>query len=114
MTVHNAFVIYKIQNNTSYQLSDFRLEIIREILTKYGPQRPSTVGRLSTRASPLRLTARHFPSIIPQTLQSKQSQRKCVVCTSHNTRRDTRYFCADCDAPLCIVDCFRDYHTKMN
>ena len=114
MTVHNAFVIYKIQNNTSYQLSDFRLEIIREILTKYGPQRPSTVGRLSTRASPLHLTARHFPSIIPQTLQSKQPQRKCVVCISHNTRRDTRYFCADCDAPLCIVDCFRDCHTKMN
>ena len=67
MVVYNAFVIYKIQNNTSRQLSDFRLEIIREILTKYGPQRPSTVGRPSTRAS-LRLTARHFPSIIPQTL----------------------------------------------
>ena len=114
MAVYNAFVIYKIQNNTSYQLSDFRLEIIREILTKYGPQRPSTVGRPSTRASPLRLTARHFPSIIPQTLQSKQPQGKCVVCTSHNTRRDRRYFCADCDAPLCIVDCFQDYHTKMN
>ena len=105
---YDAFVIYKIQNNTSYQLSDFRPEIIREILTKYGPQRPST------RASPLRLIARHFPSIIPQILQSKQPQRKCVVCTSHNTRGDTRYFCADPDAPLCIVDYFRDYHTKMN
>ena len=67
MTVYNAFIIYKIQNNTSYQLFDFRLEIIREILTKYGAQRPSTVVRLSTRASPLRLTARHFPSIIPET-----------------------------------------------
>ena len=114
MAVYNAFVIYKMQNNTSYQLSDFRLEIIRQILTKYGPQRSSTIGRPSTRDSPLRLTARHFPSLIPQTLQSKQPQRKCVVCASHNIRRDTRYFCADCDAPLCIVDCFRDYHTKVN
>ena len=35
MAVYNAFVIYKMQNNTSYDPSDFRLEIIRRILTKY-------------------------------------------------------------------------------
>ncbi len=69
MAVYNTFVICKMQNNTSYHLSDFRLEIIRGILTKYGSQKPSTIGRLSTRSSPLRLTARHFPSIIPQTSQ---------------------------------------------
>jgi hypothetical protein len=77
MAVYNAFVIYKMQNNISLHLSDFRLQIIREILTKYGPQ----------------------------TSQSKQSQRKCVVCTSHNIRRDTQYMCPDC---------LKDYPTEMD
>ena len=79
MAVYNAFVMYKMENNTSLNLSDFRLEIIRGILTKYRSQRPTTIGRLSTRDSPLRLTARHFPSLIPQASQSKQPQRKCVL-----------------------------------
>ena len=35
-SVYNAFVIYKTQNNSSSHLSDFRLEKIRGILTKYG------------------------------------------------------------------------------
>ena len=71
MAVYNSFVIYKLQNSTSYHLSDFRLEIIRGVLTKYGPQRSTAIGRPSTRDYPLRLSARHFPSLIPQTSQSK-------------------------------------------
>ena len=72
MAVYNAFVMYKAENDTSLHLSDFRLEIIRGILTEYGSQRPTTIERPSTRDSSVRLTARHFPSLIPQTLQSKQ------------------------------------------
>jgi hypothetical protein len=105
MAVYNAFVIYEMQHNISCHLSDFRLEIIREILTKYGPQRSTTIGSPSISDSPLRLTTRYFPSLVPQTSQSKQSQRKCVVFTSHNIRRDTRYMCPDC---------FKDYHTEMS
>ena len=114
MAVYNAFVIYKMQNNTSYYLSDFRFEIIRGIVTMYGSQRPTIIGRPSMRDSLLRLTAPHLPSLIPQTLLSKQSQRKCVVCESYDIPRDTRYLCLECDAPLYIIDCFKDYHTKLS
>ena len=98
----------------SSHLSDIRLEIIRGILTKYGAHRSTAIGRLSIRDSPLRLTARQFPVLIPQTLQSNQPRRKWVVCASHDIRSDTRYICLDCDAPLCIVDRFKDFHTKMD
>ena len=73
MAVYNAFAIYKMQNNNPTHLSDFRLEIIREILTKYGPQRSIPIGRPPTRDSPLRLTARHFSALISQTSQSSQT-----------------------------------------
>ena len=36
MAIYNAFIIYKLQNNISPQLSDFRLDFIKEILTKFG------------------------------------------------------------------------------
>ena len=52
MAVYNAFVIYKMQNGISSHLSDFRLEIIRGILTKYGTQRSTAIGRPSIRDSP--------------------------------------------------------------
>ena len=61
MAIYNAFITYKMQNDISPQLSDFRLDLIREILTKFGSQKPITIGSPSTRPSPLRLTARHFP-----------------------------------------------------
>jgi hypothetical protein len=80
-------------------------KIDQQILTMYGTKRPTTIGRPSISHCPLHLTARYFPSLIPQTSQSKQPQRKCVVCTSHNIRHDTRYMCPDC---------FKDYHTEMN
>ncbi len=114
MAVYNAFVIYKLQNDVPRHLSDFRLDLIREILTKFGPQRPTTIGRPSARPSPIRLTARNFPSLIPQTSQLEQPRRQCVVCSSHNLRRVTQYMCSDCNVSLCIVDCFKDYHTKTN
>ena len=114
IAVYNAFVISKMCGNISLHLSDCRLEIIREILRKHGSQRPSIVGRPSTRDYPLRFTARHFISLIPQIYQSKQPQRRCVVCAFHNIRHDTSYYCHVCDAPLCVVDCFEDYHTKIN
>ena len=114
MAVYNAFVVYKLQNDLSPHLSDFRLDLIREILTQFGSQRSTTIGRPPARPPSLRLTARHFPALIPQTTQLEQPRRRCVVCSSHDLRRVTQYMCPDCDAPLCIVDCFKDYHTKTN
>ena len=114
MAVYNALVIYKLQNDLSSHLSDFRLDLIREILTKFGPQRSITIGRPLARPSSLRLTARHFPALIPQTSQLEQPRRQCVVCSSHDLRRVIQYMCPGCNVSLCIADCFKVYHTQTN
>ena len=69
MAAYHASVIYKMQNNIFSHLSDFRLEKIRGVLAKYRSQRSTTIGRSSVVDSPLRLTAWHFPALIPQTSQ---------------------------------------------
>ena len=59
MAVYDEFVICKMQHDISRHLSDFRLDLIRGVLGKFGSQRPTTIGRPSTTFFPLRLFYKH-------------------------------------------------------
>jgi hypothetical protein len=67
------------------QIRDFQNELIRQLIEKYA-QPNSRTGRPIIGDNPIRLTARHFPSLVPATLAKQTAQRPCVVC-SHTTRR---------------------------
>jgi len=86
----------------------------REIIGKYGSQVRTSIGRPPSE-SPFRLTARHFPSRIESTETQLNPRRKCYVCANTvrraRSRRDTSYECIECDVGLCLMDCFKDYHT---
>ena len=61
------------------------------------------------------ITERHFPSYIPNIDRDNRiCRRRCVVCSSHQVRTQTTYICTECDAPLCVPVCFKDYHTKLH
>ena len=102
--------MFNMKNEKIFQLSEFRLQLARELIEEYGSKRPHMRGKPST-DSPLRLTARHFIAFIP----GDNVQRRCFVC-SHTVKRekkrsDTRFYCPDCDVPLCNPTCFKEYHT---
>ena len=61
-----------------------------------------------------RLKERHFPDFVPATEKKKNATRKCKVCTANGKRSDTRYQCNECDVGLCVVPCFKLYHTRKN
>ena len=113
LSVLNSYILFKTMKHQNFQLSKFKLEIIRDLISKYGSKR-SHIGR-SLSAHPLRLTARHFPSLIPPNESKQTPQRRCYVCSNTERRakerRDTRYQCTECDVGLCITDCFKDFHT---
>src|ERR1700722_8913503 len=104
----NAYIPYKEKKQVALQFTDFRLQVIRPILDKYGSQRDPRRGRPST-DKPLRLTARHFPSL------ASGGKRRCIVCSTTVKRPKkqsrSRYECSDCNVRLCIPNYFRDYHT---
>jgi len=66
MTAMNAFYLYKTQNSKNLQSKEFRLQLIKNFISKYGNQKRISIGRTST-DSPLRLSARHFLSLLPPT-----------------------------------------------
>lgn len=76
-------------------------------------QEPANPGRREAREvqiqDPLRLTERHFPDRKNQERGRKKS--KCVVCNLNGIRKDVIYECRECDKALCVVPCFRLYHT---
>ena len=117
--VWNAYILHKKGGRIMTHLQ-FRLELIDKLIEKYHKevQSPSKGGRPSSSPTPLRLTERHFIDNIPPTANKAKLYRLCVMCCSKRisgkkVRKETRYYCPDCDVGLCIP-CFKTYHTRTN
>ncbi len=117
VSVFNSYLLYKMKTRKKLQFIDFRLQLTRAILQIYSTPKP-TAGRHVLGSNPTRLTARYFPSLVPQTTERTNPQKICVVC-AHTSRRpngrtDSRYICKDCDVSLCVIGCFEKYHTLLH
>ena len=96
------------------QFADFLIELIRQLIARYAePKRP--IGHPIIRDNPIRLTASHFPPIVPAIAIRNIGRRACIV-GKHTSRHEkkntsTRYQCNVCNVGLCVIGCFEDYHT---
>lgn len=112
--IYNSHILYDIQKKKNTSLADFQLELIGEIFEKHNNLNKSiTIGRAHV-SNPLRLTGRHFINKIPTEEGNKQKVRRCAVCSKNKVRKETSYYCKDCNAPLCVIPCFEIYHSKRN
>lgn len=117
VSVLNSYLIYQVKTGKKPQLSEFRINLIRQIIEEFKITRSSPKGgRPSTSETPLRLSERHFPVPVPTTPGGKKNrQKQCRVCSQTKRRpqkrTDSRYMCEQCDVGLCLNPCFADYHT---
>jgi hypothetical protein len=90
---------------------------VEGLFSKYGKTSEGEVRRPGRHASDNtipRLTERHFLRKVQPKGKKSIPQRRCVVCTKHGKRKETVYYCRECDVGLCLEDCFEAYHTKLN
>lgn len=88
LSILNAYILLKLKHSKMIRFGDFRIQLIRETIERYGqPKGPS--GRPTIGDKPIRLAARHFPSLVPSTATRKAAQRYCIVC-SHTSRREKK------------------------
>lgn len=120
-TVLNAYILFKDNYGVLTTHLQFRVRVVERILEcHHQPSQNPRCGRPSKdESNPLRLTAGHFPKFIHATDEKEAPTRRCKVCCSKQgkmakIRRETRYFCEDCDVALCPAPCFGLYHTKRN
>lgn len=111
----NCHVIYKTNGGRKCFL-DFKLQLIEEIISKYGSdiyclKKPSS--DLSLGPCPARLSGRHFlVETGPHDENSdKKVQRQCVYCALLKKKKRSIYSCDVCQLTLCVVPCFKLYHT---
>lgn len=117
-SVYNSYVLYKKNNGTLSHLN-FRLQLIERLIEKGGMQSSHRYTKtVKTSENVIRLTGRHFPSYVPNTLLKKKNPcRLCKVCAQKmncngkRVRRETRFECKDCNVGLCAAPCFELYHT---
>ena len=53
----------------------------------------------------------HYLMPLPATEKKEKPMKPCVVCRQEKKRKETRYFCAQCNnkPALCIGICFKNY-----
>lgn len=117
----NSYSLYKIKTGKNVPLAKFQLSVVHQLLERYHtPKMKPKGGRPSTSVdTPLRLTQRHFPGLVPATIKKQNPTRQCYVCNNttdkdRKKRRETRYMCVECNVALCVHPCFGNYHTKKN
>lgn len=117
LAVHNAFIVYKVKNDSSLTYQKFRKDLVRQLVEEHHTPRKPSSGDRPPAYNPLHLTARHFPSEIPVTVQQgKNTRRYCKVCLTTKKcpqkRQKTRFMCKPCNTALCPTECFEQYHTS--
>ena len=83
----------------------FRVELVQALLTEYGSGSVRKFqGHHSTDKNVPRLLERHFPDRIPPTEKKARPTKRCVVCYKNNRRKETVFWCHECEAALCAVN----------
>ena len=112
MTLLNSYIVYKALGGKTTR-RDFILTLSEKLISKYADEIPASVRRpprLSVK--PLRLIGRHFPEYCPPTAKKERPTRVCVQCRKRQIRKESSYWCKDCQVGLCAAPCFKDWHTK--
>lgn len=121
----NAYVLYKKYGDKDIEHLAFLIKVIVQIMKVNAKnmtptlkkKRPRIERNLFGDSTPARLTGRHFPKAIPSTDKKKAPTKRCIVCYSNkidmnSTRKESRYYCKECDVALCVQPCFEIYHTQ--
>jgi hypothetical protein len=108
VAVVNAHIVHQnTPNCPKITQKEFRMELAKELLSMHSVRK--ILGSRTVDGGPSRYIERHWPTKLEKSLH-------CRICSQAKTRRRTSYGCKQCSSdqpvPLCVVLCFRLYHTK--
>ena len=112
MSVLDAYITYKNLGGKIVR-REFILRLAERLVSRNAESRPIPMRRASKLVSkPSRLIGQHFPDYCPPTEKKKRPTRVCAQCRKSKIRKESSYWCKDCEVGLCVAPCFRDWHTK--
>jgi hypothetical protein len=93
---------WSLPNNKNTDSLTFRLSLAQGLMKKHGSGVPHPDYGCPLMDCHLKDVKQHFMEHIPATVKNAKPQRKCVVCTKHGKRRESIYWCSECEARLCL------------
>lgn len=109
--IFNSKVLYNESPHSSRKsLKDFKVDLAKLLIGNFCSWQKR--GRTSLNNQQARFVERHFPDFLPLNDKGKRMERRCVICSQVSIRKNTSYYCPDCDVGLCAAPCFRMYHQQ--
>jgi hypothetical protein len=90
-TVLNAMIIYRHNMGKKIDQLAFKVNLVEVLFEQFADTERKVRGRRAAENTILRLHERHFINEVPPTGKKALPQRRCVVCTKHGQKKDTRY-----------------------
>jgi hypothetical protein len=113
MTILNVFLIHKsCGGKTTHK--NFREALVQELIIQSHEENVTASGISRGRPSPCASQLSQIEVKHSKHWPSNGKQRWCRVCSPKKQTRHTLYFCKKWDVGLCIVDCFKKWHTHVN
>jgi len=75
LSILNAFSAFKTVTGQKMPLANFQLEVISQLLKKYGGNAVSPRGRPCTKDQPFGQSARHFPSDVKKIVKKSTKEK---------------------------------------
>ena len=111
VSIVNAYILYCLHLPPKQRLShlDFRLAVASHLLRSFFPSTPAR-NTHTTDSNPMRLTGRHFLALYDKAYPD------CKICSARKEgkRKQTKYYCKQCNVAMCPAPCFERYHTLVN
>jgi hypothetical protein len=87
-------------------------DIAESLSSMGGVEEPATKGCPSKSHKTSRLFGRCFPNMVPGTSKKKPT-KGCEVCWANGKRKESSYWCPNCEKALCVVPCFQVFENKI-
>ena len=125
--LHNKYL--KSRRRKIWKLDKFFKALTEEVALVSNPARAIAAAEATREAGPsdvTRLNQPHYPDYLPPTEKKARPTKNCKLCYLRSSksgttasaspepafrRKQTSFWCPDCQVPLCVHPCFRDWHT---
>jgi hypothetical protein len=116
IAVLNCMVICRANSGqTKIDHFKFRVELVQALLFEHASGSARRFqGHHCTDKNVRRLVERHIPERIPLSVKKARPTERCVVCYKINRRKETVFWCPECEAAICVEESLKAFHTKLN
>ena len=110
----NSFILYNLSHpNEKLSLLKFKDRLITQLCEKSVTCADYVAAECSKRGRPSYTPLHTRLSTQQHLIEHRAADRNCVICSTAQDRRRTKYACSTCDKYLHPKDCFRTYHTAV-